>query len=91
MKVTIKTKIVKDSNGNRYIRIPHNITNNHVDRQAFINSKYNWALNSDIFYNILERQLRERNILGRVLELNSLPEGIKIEEGFISKVTITIN
>lgn len=81
--IVFTTKIKKGTSGRYIIKLPKKITTAHfVGEHA--------ASNTDIFENILTRDLH-RALNGRtMLYLDDLPTNVSVVEGFLSTVTVTL-
>lgn len=72
------------------IKVPK-IERRHCDMAAFrSHPKYGAYANSDLFKNLISKQLRDRNI-GTHIRLDKLPECVAIDtSGFLAEVTISL-
>lgn len=82
-----KIKKIQDK---EFIKIPE-LTRAHCDMQAFrIHKIYGWASNSELFLSVLKRIKKEVFGESRFLDINNLPENIKVIKGFLTTIIIDI-
>jgi hypothetical protein len=71
------------------IKVPA-ITHNHCDMAAFrSHADFGGFANSDLFSNMIKRALSKQEVPAYI-KLDSLPDCVTVEHGFLAKVTISL-
>jgi len=88
MKITFKTKTYINALNKETIALPKKINRTHVVKEPLNGQRWDGIINSNMLPNAISRKIDSLKL--QYINLDSLPDCVTIEDGFLKQVTIDL-